>query len=131
MIKKVIIILLFLIVLLPSHAIGNDTDSALVCNIIGNLSVDEESNENYILALAQKRFSESDNVAVAWRALCEDSIELIDELFETLSNNNFELSYFDKFIELESLLLLELHSHSTHVGGVCTLVPMATTLLGL
>lgn len=53
MIKKVIIILLFLIVLLPSHAIGNDTDSALVCNIIGNLSVDEESNENYILALAQ------------------------------------------------------------------------------
>ena len=53
MIKKVIIILLFLIVLLPSHAIGNDTDSALVCNMIGNLSVDEESNENYILDLAQ------------------------------------------------------------------------------
>ena len=53
MIKKFILLLLFLIVLLPSRASDNDTDSALVCNIIGNLSVDEESNENYILALAQ------------------------------------------------------------------------------
>lgn len=80
---------------------------AICVAAIDFISLKNASKED-ILALAQKRFSESDNVAVAWRALCEDSIELIDELFETLSNNNFELSYFDKFIKLESLLLLEL-----------------------
>lgn len=80
---------------------------AICVAAIDFISLKNASKED-ILALAQKRFSESDNVAVAWRALCEDSIELIDELFETLSNNNFELSYFDNFIKLESLLLLEL-----------------------
>ena len=80
---------------------------AICADAIEFISLKNASKED-VLALAQKRFSESDNVAAAWQALCEDSIELINELFETLSNNNFELSYFDKFIELESLLLLEL-----------------------
>lgn len=60
-----------------------------------------------ILELAKKKFSQSVNVQDAWKSLCADSVALINEIFKLLSSNSFEMIYYDKFAELEALLLLE------------------------
>ncbi len=60
-----------------------------------------------VLALAKQKFAESDDVKTAWKKLCDDSAAIIDELFDLLANNTFTFSLFDKFIELEQLLLIE------------------------
>lgn len=78
----------------------------IAVSAIAHLSTKEHSKSD-ILEMAKRRFSENDDPKTAWRMLCDDSFNIVSELYTRLTCGGFDFSCFDRFTELESLLLLE------------------------
>ena len=91
-----------------SKKISLDADEIRgICrNAIDCLGVND-GNRAQVLAMAKQRFIESDGTKEAWDKLCDSSAEIVNGLVDKIAEGRFELSDFDSFDELESLLLLE------------------------
>ena len=92
-------------------------DIKRICmDAIDQLSVNGQSN-NAILDATKKKFEENEDVKTAFSKLTHLSEGIMDELFARFSDDTFDHACFEKFAELESLLMLE----SAIEKALCTL----------
>lgn len=78
-----------------------------ICLDAINLFTGDNSNRDKILALAKEKITDSEDVKESWLKLCADSSVIIDELYTLMLQNTFDMQLFEKFAEIEGILLLE------------------------